>query len=277
MIHFKNRFVVIIVCVFLFAMAAAMIFPFLWMILTSFKTSAEVIQVPPTLYPHDPTFENYVLLWDRYNFARYFANSIFIAFVCVTCQVYTSALFGYVLEKYEFKGRNIIFSGVLLCMMVPSTVNVIPLYQLMLWLKLINTHTSVIIVNLISLFGIFLMKQFAKTIPNELIEAARIDGAGEFKIFHKVCLPLFKNPISALAIMQFLWTWDSYLWPLLMLGDEKKYTITVGLGALNGGQYGVAVEKLLTGASIAIVPVLIVFFIFQKRFVDGMASSGLKG
>lgn len=260
----------------LFIVAFCMLFPFVWMILSSFKTPVEILRMPPTIFPEEPTVENYQILWKKFNFARFFANSIFITGVCVCAQLYTASLFGFVLGKYKFRGKNVIFTAVMFCMMVPTTINVIPLYQMMMWFGWIDTYKAVIVPNLITLFGTFMMRQFSANIPGEMLEAARIDGAGEFRIFHKICLPMFKNPLSALAIMQFLWTWDSYLWPMLMLNDVNKYTVTLGLGALNG-QYGTPMEKMLAGASIAVIPVLIVYIIFQRRFIEGMAGASVKG
>ena len=260
----------------LFAVSICMLFPFIWMVLSSFKTPVEILSMPPTFFPKDPTMENYEVLWQKFNFAKFFANSLFITAICVCAQLYTAALFGFVLGKYQFRGKNLIFMAVMFCMMVPTTINVIPLYQMMMWFKWINTYKSVIIPNLITLFGTFMMRQFSENIPKEMLEAARIDGASEFRIFHKICMPMFKNPLSALAILQFLWTWDSYLWPMLMLNDVNKYTITLGLGALNG-QYGTPIEKMLAGASIAVIPVLIVYLIFQNRFIEGMAGASIKG
>lgn len=265
-----------LVYIILFLVAACMLFPFIWMVLSSFKTPVEILRMPPTIFPEAPTLENYKVLWGKFNFARFFGNSIFIAVICVSAQLYTASLFGFVLGKYKFKGKNIIFMAVMFCMMVPATINVIPLYQMMMWAKWINTYKAVIVPNLITLFGTFMMRQFSESIPMEMIEAARVDGASEFRIFHRICLPMFKNPLSALAILQFLWTWDSYLWPMLMLNDVNKYTITLGLGALNG-QYGTPMEKMLAGASIAVIPVLIVYIIFQNRFVEGMAGASVKG
>ncbi len=259
----------------LFFVAFCMLFPFAWMVLSSFKTPTEILRMPPTIFPEEPTFENYRVLWSKFNFARFFANSIFITVISVSAQLYTASLFGFVLGKYKFRGKNIIFMAVIFCMMVPTTINVIPLYQMMMWFGWINTYNAVIVPNLITLFGTFMIRQFSSNIPNEMLEAARIDGASEFHIFHKICLPMFKNPLSALAIMQFLWTWDAYLWPMLMLNDVDKYTVTLGLGALNG-QYGTPMEKMLAGASIAVIPILIVYLIFQRRFVEGMAGSSVK-
>ncbi|MDR2631629.1 MAG: carbohydrate ABC transporter permease [Spirochaetaceae bacterium] len=272
----KNRILSFLIYIPLLALTVCMLFPFLWMILSSLKTPEEIILIPPTLYPKEPTFENYRILWNRFDFAYFFMNSIFITLICVSFQVYSSALFGFVLGKYRFRGRDTIFMLVLLCMMVPYVVNVIPQYQMMLWFHWLDTYRSVIVTNLISLFGIFMMRQFSNTIPNETLESARIDGAGELRIFHAICLPMFKNPLSALIIMQFLWTWDAYLWPLLMLVDVKKYTITLGLGALNG-QFSTPVEKMLAGSCMAIIPVLTIYLIFQKRFVEGMAGASIKG
>ena len=260
----------------LFAAAGCMLFPFIWMVLSSFKTPVEILAIPPTFFPKEPTVENYRILWEKFDFARFFAISIFITVICVSVQLYTASLFGFVLGKYRFRGKNLIFMAVMFCMMVPTTINIIPLYQMMMWFGWIDSYKAVIVPNLITLFGTFMMRQFADSIPDEMMEAARIDGANEFRVFHKVCLPLFKNPISALAILQFLWTWDSYLWPMLMLNDVKKYTITLGLGALNG-QYGTPIEKMLAGASIAVIPVLVVYLIFQNRFIEGMAGASVKG
>ena len=276
MLKLKKGPVLWLVYALLFLVAACMLFPFIWMILSSFKTPTEILAMPPTIFPKEPTLENYIVLWNKFDFARFFANSIFITGVCVCAQLYTASLFGFVLGKYKFRGKNFAFMAVMFCMMVPTTINVIPLYQMMLWLGWINTYTSVIVPNLITLFGTFMMCQFSQSIPNEMLEAARIDGASEWRIFHKICLPMFKNPLSALAILQFLWTWDSYMWPMLMLNDIEKYTITLGLGALNG-QYGTPMEKMLAGASIAVIPVLIVYIIFQRRFIEGMAGASVKG
>ena len=260
----------------LFAVAACMLFPFIWMVISSFKTPVEILAIPPTFFPKEPTLENYQVLWEKFDFARFFANSIFITVICVAAQLYTASLFGFVLGKYKFRCKNLIFMPVMFCMMVPTTINIIPLYQMMMWFGWIDSYKAVIVPNLITLFGTFMMRQFAGSIPDEMMEAARIDGANEFRVFHRVCLPLFKNPLSALAILQFLLTWDSFLWPMLMLNDVKKYTITLGLGALNG-QYGTPIEKMLAGASIAVIPVLIVYLIFQNRFIEGMAGASVKG
>lgn len=276
MIKLKKGPALVLVYIFLILVSFCMIFPFIWMVLSSMKTPSEIIAIPPTLLPKQFSLENYQILWEKYNYARFFLNSIVITVVSVAAQLYTAALFGFVLGKYRFKGQKAIFMLVMFCMMVPATINVIPLYQLMMWFHWVDTYQAVIVVNLITLFGIFMVRQFSESIPNELMEAARIDGANEFRVFHSIILPMLKNPISALAILQFLWTWDSYLWPLLMLNDVNKYTITLGLGALNG-QYGTPMEKMLAGASMAIVPIIIVYILFQKRFIEGMAGASIKG
>ncbi len=260
----------------LFMGAFCMLFPFIWMFLSSFKSAQEIIRIPPTIFPEKITFENYTTLWNMFDFGKYFFNSIFITVATVSVQLYTSALFGYVLGKFKFRGNKLIFSLVLFCMMVPGTINVIPKYQMMVWFKWINSYKSLILTDMVSLFGIFMIRQFSSNLPNEMIESARMDGAGELKIFHRICLPMFKNPLSALAILQFLWVWDSLLWPMLMLNDVEKYTITLGLSALNG-QYSNPMELMITGACVAVIPVLIVYIIFQRRFIEGMAGASVKG
>jgi ABC-type glycerol-3-phosphate transport system permease component len=161
---------------------------------------------------------------------------------------------------------------VLLIMMIPQTVTLIPLYQEMMWFGWIDTYQAVIVTNLITAFGTFMLRQFCSSIPDELLDAARIDGASEVRIFHRIVLPMFKNPLSALAVLQFLWTWDSYLWPLIVLTDKNKYTVTLGLGALNG-QYGTPVEKMMAGACIAVLPVVVAYVIFQRKIIEGMAGA----
>ncbi|NJD03376.1 MAG: carbohydrate ABC transporter permease [Ruminiclostridium sp.] len=260
----------------LFTGAFVAFFPFIWMILSSFKTPQEAISIPPTLFPDSFTnFKNYQFLLTTYNFITYFKNSIFITTVSIASQLYTAALFGYVLGKIDFKLKNVCFLLVMFCMMVPNIINIIPMYNMMVKFHWIDSFNAVILTNLITLFGIFMMRQFMYTVPDDMLEAARIDGCSELRLFHRIVFPMLKNPLSALAILQFLWVWDSYLWPLLVLNDPKNYTVVLGLGALNG-RYGTPVELALAGASMAVVPVLVIYLVFQKRFVSGVALSGMK-
>ncbi|MBC7333997.1 MAG: carbohydrate ABC transporter permease [Actinobacteria bacterium] len=251
------------------------IFPLLWMFFSSFKTPAEVMAYPPTVIPKNPTIQNYRELFTRMNFGIYIRNSIFIVLVKTSIILYTSALVGYVLGKIKFWGRNLIFISILATMMIPWPVVIIPLYQLMLKFKWVNTYWSIIVPSVFSTFGIFMMRQFVITIPDDLVDAARIDGASQFRIFHSIILPQLTPALSALGIFNFLFIWDDFLWPYIMLIDEKLYTIPIGL-ALFTGRYYVNTAGFLAGASLAVMPVLIFYMLCQRRFVEGMTFTGMK-
>jgi len=178
--------------------------------------------------------------------------------------------------KLEFKGRDALFMCVLATMMIPWPVTITPMYQMMTWFKWVDTWTALIVPSAINTFGVFMMRQFMDSIPNDLLEAARIDGAGEFRIFHTIMLPNLTASISALGIFQFLGVWDDYLWPFLMLNDSKMYTLPIGLSLFNG-QYAADNGSIFASATVAVIPVIIVYLMFQKRFVEGIAMTGLKG
>lgn len=255
--------------------AAIIVFPFIWMILSSFKTQAEIVSFPPTFFPEKPTVENFKEVWVNVNFKQFFINSLFLLLVKTIIILYTSILAGYVFSKLHFKGRNIIFICVLATMMVPYPVTILSLYQEMFWLKWIDSYNALIWPALFNTFGIFVMKQFIAGIPDSLVESAHIDGAGEFRILHKIIMPLIKPAVSALAIFICLSVWNEFLWPFLVLNSDSKYTIPVGL-ALFKGRYYTDYSKQLAGAAITIVPVLIIYFFLQKQFIEGIALSGIK-
>lgn len=252
------------------------VLPFVWMVLSSFKTNGEIEALEQTLLPKAPIFDNYLNLQQNFNFLGYFTNSILIAVVVTVLVVYTSCICGYVLGKYQFKGKNIIFGFVMMTMMIPWSVTIIPRYTMFMKAGLQDTYIALILPVMVSGFGIFMMKQNMETIPDELIEAARMDGSNEFQTFHKLILPLFKNGISAIAIFQFLWVWEDYLWPYLMIDSEKKQLLAVGLTLFNG-RYSTDYGGLFAATTISILPVILVYVIFQKRFVAGVASGAVKG
>lgn len=272
----KLRLSDIIIYTVLFIGAAMMLFPFLWMVLSTFKTPQEILQRPPTFFPKIFTLENYPRVWEKVKFSIFFKNSIKLSFTIVAIQLYTSSLIGYVLAKFKFRGNKLIFTLILGSMMIPSTVTLIPMYQLMVTFGWIGSYTSIILPACLTTFGIFLIRQFAISIPNDLLEASRIDGAGEFKIFHKIIIPVLKPPLSALFILQFLSEWDSFLWPYLMLNDARKFTLPIGLSLFNG-QWYVDYSSVMTGACISIMPIIIIYIFFQKQFINGIAFNGLKG
>ena len=261
---------------FLLLVVAVMLFPFLWMMLCSLKTTAEITRIPPQFFPENwGYFDNFINVMVKYNFGLFFMNSLKCTVIKTLVVLYVSAIVGYVLAKFQFRGNRFIFIMILSTMMIPWPATLIPNYQMMVWFKWINTDISILYSSLTSAFGVFMMRQFAFSIPDSLIEAGRLDGAGELKIFHRIVLPMMLNAIGALAIFTFLWEWDNYLWPYLMLNDMKKYTLPIGL-AMTKGQFVADYGPMFAGICISVVPVLIVYLIFQKTFIQGIALGGVK-
>ncbi|MFV0440215.1 MAG: carbohydrate ABC transporter permease [Lachnospirales bacterium] len=266
----------IIIYVILTLGAITMLLPFIWLMLSTFKSNGEINAFPPSFLPKEWILTNYTELVDRFNIDRYFLNSMYLATVKTAIALYTSLLCGFVLAKYNFKLKKAVYGLILFTMMVPSLVMMIPTYNLINIMGLYNSYTAIIIVSLYSSFGIFMMKQFMTDgIPNELLEAARIDGASEIRIFHTIAVPLSINMISALVIFLFLWNWEDFLWPYLVLQDTDKFPISVALNMFSG-QNTTNYGGLFAATAVTIVPIMIVYFIFQKRFVEGVAMSGIK-
>ncbi|MHC5215378.1 carbohydrate ABC transporter permease [Enterococcus sp. LJL128] len=259
----------------LLVLALITVVPFIWMLLSSFATNQEIVRVDGGLFPTPNTFQNYIDVQEKFDFMRMFFNSLFISVTITAITIYTSALVGFVFAKYRFRGRNLLFGVVLSTMMLPWAVTIIPKYEMMLDFGWLDSYKSLIIPAMISGFGIFLFRQSISQISDEMLEAARVDGASEFFIFHKIILPMSRNTIASLAIFQFLWSWEDYLWPFLMINDEKKQLISVGLRMFNG-QYGTDYGGLFAATSISIIPVIIVYIIFQKQFIAGVASGSGK-
>ncbi|TCD53814.1 carbohydrate ABC transporter permease [Alloscardovia theropitheci] len=265
----------IVLTVFLFVVAAITIVPFLWMFISSFAPNSEIVKINGGLFPAPTTLDNYVSIQENFNFFRLFANSLFVASVKTIIIIYTSALMGFVFSKMRFFGRDFLFGIVMSTMMIPWAVTIIPQYEMMVQFGWLDSYKALIIPGMISGFGIFLFRQSISGISDELIEAARLDGASDTRIFHSLILPLSHNTIAALAIFTFLWNWEDYLWPFLMITDESKQLLAVGLKAFNG-QYGTDYGGLFAATSLAIVPVIIVYVIFQKQFIAGIATGSSK-
>ncbi|WP_018142508.1 carbohydrate ABC transporter permease [Alloscardovia criceti] len=265
----------IILTVFLFIIAVITIVPFLWMFISSFAPNSEIVKINGGLFPTPTTIENYINIQENFNFFRLFGNSVFVATVKTVIIIYTSALLGFVFSKMRFFGRDILFGVVMSTMMIPWAVTIIPQYEMMVNFGWLDTYKALIIPGLVSGFGIFLFRQSISGISDELIEAARLDGASDTRIFHSLILPLSHNTIAALAIFTFLWNWEDYLWPFLMITDDTKQLLAVGLKAFNG-QYGTDYGGLFAATSLAIVPVIIVYMIFQKQFIAGIATGSSK-
>lgn len=271
----RRRILGLIKWMILIAGGITMVFPFYWMIITSVKIQSEVMKIPPVLFPTKITFERYGRVIGELQFGRFFFNSLYIAVTVTLAVLFTSSIVGYVFAKFQFKYRNAIFLGLLSTMMVPGAVTMIPLYLLLGKVGLVNTHLAIILPAVGNVFGIFLMRQAMESIPNEFIEAGRIDGASEFSIYWKLILPQTKATLSALAIFTFMGQWNSFLWPLIVLSSQDQYTLPLGLRMFQG-QYWSDMGLVMTGATISVIPILIVFLCMQKTFVRGVTLTGLK-
>lgn len=256
--------------------AVAMVFPFVWMTLSAFKQPNEIITYPPTLFPANPSLDLLKRIWTEIDFQRYFANSLFVTSIVTSVQLLTSAFVGYVLAKYEFWGRDLVFIGIVATMMIPWPVLLIPQYLIVLKLGLMNTYGALILPATFSSFGIFLMRQYMHSIPDELIDAARIDGASEPNIFARIILPMCGPALAALGIFVFMGSWDSFIWPLVVLNSESMYTLPLGLATFSN-RYWTDHAAVNAGAFISVIPVLIVFLVLQRRFIEGIALTGMKG
>ncbi len=251
-----------------------MITPFIWMILTSFKVESEAMLMPPTFLPQTPTVQNYMTLFTELNFLTYFRNTIAIVIFSFV-GMFLNAMAGYAFAKFKFPAKNILFYIVLATMMIPSQVTMIPVYLILNKMGLTNTMLGIVLPGLVGAFGIFLFRQFMEGIPTELIEAARLDGAGEYYIFFKLVVPIAKSIFAVQGILTFIGGWNSFLWPLIIANDEKYYTLSVGLSLLQG-QNGTKFALQMAGASIMVVPIMIIFCLFQKHIMQGFAISGMK-
>ncbi|HCE12996.1 MAG TPA: carbohydrate ABC transporter permease [Enterococcus sp.] len=251
------------------------IVPFIWMLLSSFAPNSEIVKIGGSLFPTPSSISNYLDVQEKFNFLRMFANSLFIAITTTVIIIYTSALMGFVFAKFRFWGKNVLFGVVLSTMMLPWAVTIIPKYEMMVDFGWLDSYKALIIPSMVSGFGIFMFRQAISQIPDEMLEAARVDGASDFYIFHRIILPMSQNTIASLAIFQFLWSWEDFLWPYLMINNEEKQLLSVGLRMFNG-QYGTDYGGLFAATSISIIPVIVIYIIFQKRFIAGVSSGSIK-
>jgi multiple sugar transport system permease protein len=251
--------------------------PFLWMLASSVKTSAELHHVPPTWIPQSFTLDNYSTIFTKLNFPQYFFNSVIVAAVVVGANLLFCSMIGYALAKLRFPGKNAMFLLVLATLMVPQTVYLVPLFVLMSDLNLVNSLPGIFLPFAAQAFGVFLMRQFILGIPDELLEAARIDGAGEFAIFWRVVLPLLGAPLATLGILIFLGSWNNFLWPLIISTSDQNYTLPVAVGVFSIGQNAIDYGLLMAGSMVLIAPVLILFLLLQRFVQQGIATTGLKG
>ena len=253
--------------------AVFMVFPFVWMVLTSLKTGADVYSF--SMIPNPATTQNYSFVFTRTDFVRWFLNSIFIAVMVVSSVLMFDTLVGYTLCKMQFRGKQLVFILIMSTLMVPTEMLIIPWYLMSAQLKWLNTYWSVMFPGLITAFGIFMMRQFFEGVPDELLEAARIDGLNELGIYARIALPLVMPAVSALAIFTFLGNWNAFLWPVIIVSNKELVTLPVGL-AMFTTENNPEWERIMTAASLGTVPVLAVFMVFQRQIIEGINLSGLK-
>lgn len=266
------------VCFYVIAIGLAVIamIPFLWMISTSFKSRGALMSIPIQWLPKEPTWAAYIKVFSKFPFAKTIGNSLFISVSYTVITLLSSSMAAFAFAKLRFTGSKLLLGGYLATMMIPTQVTMIPLFVIMNRLGLTDSYASVIMPSIFRPFAVFMLVQQMRTIPNDFLDAARIDGASVFQSFRQVALPLCAPSLATLSITTFMESWNDYLWPLLMLSDKNKMTLPIALSTLNG-QYNTEYNVLMAGSLISMIPILIIYMIAQKQFKDGMMAGGLKG
>ncbi|EOU1474299.1 carbohydrate ABC transporter permease [Clostridium perfringens] len=253
----------------------AMIFPFLWMVLTSLKTFSEAIKIPVTFIPENFQWDNYVKAWNTLPFATLFYNTIIMMLFRILFAIIFSSMAGYAFAKLNFPGKKILFTLVVIQLMLPAQIFIIPQYSMVADLGWLNTIKALVFPGIVSAFGVFFLRQFYMSLPNELSEAAKIDGCNQWQIFSKIMLPLTKTPLMALSIFTAVFAWSDLMWPLIVNMSMNKMTLASGLASLIG-QFSTDYPVMMAGAFIAMWPMMIIYLLFQKQFVEGIALTGGK-
>jgi multiple sugar transport system permease protein len=257
----------------LFLGGIVMVIPFAYMLGASFKLNNEIYEF--SLLPREPTLENYRRLFERSGFLRWFGNSLLIGGAVTASVLFFDSLVGYTLAKFRFRGRYVVFIAILSTLMIPTEMLVLPWYSMAKTFGWLDTYWGIAFPGLITGFGVFLMKQFFEGVPDELLDAARLDGLNEFQVWWQVALPLVTPALSALAIFTFLGNWTAFLWPLIAITDRNLYTLPVGLASFSG-EFQTEWEMVMTGASVATIPTIVVFLLLQRYIIRGITLAGLK-
>jgi multiple sugar transport system permease protein len=261
------------------AMAVGALFalvPLVWMLSASFMPTGQASTFPPPFVPRPFTLEHYGELFTRLNLGRYLLNSILIAGSVTLISLFLNSMAGYAFAKFRFPGRNRIFRTLLAALVIPAQVAMLPLFLMLRQIGVINTYWGVIIPGMASVFGIFLIRQYAYSVPDSLIEAARIDGASEFRIYWSLILPLIMPVLVTLAIFTFMGTWNDFMWPLIVLTDNEMYTLPVALAILTG-EHVQDTELMMAGSVLTVLPVLLVFMVLQRYYIQGIMLGSVKG
>lgn len=256
--------------------AVITVFPLLWELLTSFKSFGESVRVPPTILPAHWDFSNYAKVFDGVPFGRQFVNTLVMALLRTAAQLLLCSMAAYAFARIRFPGRGPIFLGFLAVLMVPGQLFLLPQYQIMQNLGWLDSMQALVVPGMFSAFGTFLLRQFFMGLPEEVEEAARLDGANPFTVFWRIALPLARPGLLALGILTFLWSWNDLMWPLIVNTDPAKMPLSAGLAALQGAHL-TEYPVLMAGSLLATLPVIVVFVAMQRQFIQGIAFSGMKG
>jgi len=253
-----------------------MVLPLFWMITTSLKDSGALTAIPIEWIPKKVTFDSFRKLFEIFPFGKAFLNSVIVSVSITIVNVFSACMAAYVFAKIPFKGRELLFGIFLITMMIPGSVTLIPNYLILRSFHLLNSYLGLILPSFFNIFGIFMLRQSMRQIPDDFIDAAVIDGASQWRIFFNVIIPLSRPMIATLFVITFMGAWNDYLWPLIVLTDKSKMTLPVALSMLNG-QYSTEYNLLMAGALISIVPIIIVYAFAQRYFEEGLTAGGLKG
>lgn len=252
--------------------------PFYWMFVNSLKTTEDFYSVMKSLFPERPVLENYVKLFTQIDFAKWSFNSIIVSALSTILGVVICSMAGFAFGMYRFRFKTLFFWLVLCSVAIPEVVTIIPIFKLMANLKLIDTYASLVLPFAVSMFGIFLMKQYIESsLPKELLEAARIDGMSELNIYIKIAIPLIKPGLGVLAIFLWLTSWSSYFWPLIMLKSREMMTITLGLASLYSDPWNLEYGMLMAGSVVSTIPIILLFLFAQEQFISGLTTGSVKG
>ena len=257
------------------ACAALVLFPLAWMVLASLSPPGEASAVPPRLVPRGLTLEHYAALFTRLSVARHLATSALLATTTTAIALAVNSMAGYAFAKLRFAGRDALFRALLAGLLVPAQVAMLPLFLLLKELGLVNTWAGVVIPGMASIFGIFLVRQYALSIPDALLDAARVDGAGELRIYRSIVLPMCRPVLLTLGVLTFMGAWNDFLWPLVVLTDDSMYTLPVALANLLG-EHVQDVELMMAGSVLTVAPVVVLFFALQRHYVEGIVSGALR-
>jgi multiple sugar transport system permease protein len=252
------------------------LFPLFWMVSASFMTRGESTTFPPHFIPHIPTLDQYRELFVRLKIGRAFLSSTVISVVTTLFSLLFNSMAGYAFAKLRFSGRERMFGWLLTALIIPAQVGMLPLFLMMKTMHLVNTYWGAILPSLASVLGIFLIRQFMLSVPQELLESARIEGAGEFKIYWSIVMPLARPVLATLAIFTFMTTWNDFMWPLIVLSDQKRYTLPVAMANLVG-EHALDIELMMAGAVLTVLPVLVLFLALQRYYIAGLMAGSVKG